>query len=316
MKRQNARTSCKVLFFSIAALSRAWGGDIAAAEEKSQTMANLQGLVAFAEQAGKSPVSIAFAQTAGGPQNDNDMECGTLAWGKSMLAEMEMALATREGKAIAVADDILSFRDWCLGAPGGGNLALAVSAEEVAVELMFRELAEENADDRKVRGSFDRCARHGMTADYWLASLGAEGIDARGETTPDKGVAEYLRLKAVFAVVAEKCAGPSAHSFFPIITQSRGECLDTFNPYALMLRTLMLEDKKVSLETCLAMQEATGSIPEEREEFRRVAENCADSILRKRDRLTSWTTAYDVWNDWADALDAVRPGSQPRRSRH
>lgn len=154
MKRKNARTSCKVLFFSIAALSRAWGGDIAAAEEKSQTMANLQGLVAFAEQAGKSPVSIAFAQTAGGPQNDNDMECGTLAWGKSMLAEMEMALATREGKAIAVADDILSFRDWCLGAPGGGNLALAVSAEEVAVELMFRELAEENADDRKVRGVF------------------------------------------------------------------------------------------------------------------------------------------------------------------
>ena len=49
-----------------------------------------------------------------------------------------------------------------------------------------------------------------------------------------------------------------------------------------------------------------GGIPEEREEFRRAAETCADGILRNRDRVTSWMTAYDAWDFWAGALEAAR----------
>lgn len=317
MKPTNTRTCFLRILLSFSAMAWLGGSGIAEAEEgRSGDAPRLAGFSSRMEEGGWPPVAIAFSKENGVSGNSGDTPTADMAWGREMLEELDRATAGPSDENGMSIDDILSFRDWCTGAAGGGNLALAISAEEVAVELMFRKLAEDDADCRKVRNAFDRCVRHGMTADYWLATLSAEGIDARNGAAADKSAAEHLRLESVVQYVLKNCAEPFAGAFFPRTDWPRKACLDEFNPYALVWRTMMTERKKIALETCLAMQEATGTIPEEREEFRQVAENCADSILRKRDRLTSWTTAYEVWDHWADALDAVRPGSQPRRSRH
>ena len=316
MKFSKAMSCFSRFLLSFAAMAWLCCLDIAEADGQRMDAPKLAGFSSRMVRGEWPPVSIAFGKGNGEDGNSGEPSIAGMEWGREMLAELDRIVSEPiDGNGTAI-DDVLSFRDWCICSPGGGNLALAVSAEEVAVALMFRELAGENTDRQKVRVAFDRCVQHGMTADYWLDSLSAEGVDAHSETTADKGVADYLRQEAVVQYVLKNCAGPFAGSFFPRTDWPRAGCLDEFNPYALVWRAMATERKKIALETCLAIQEATGSIPEEREEFRRVAENCADSILRKRDRLTSWTTAYDVWNDWADALDAVRPGPQPRRSRH
>ena len=146
-----------------------------------------------------------------------------------------------------------------------------------------------------------------MTADCWLDALSQEGVKVESGTATDGDAAEYRRLEAIFSFVNKNCAGSFAGSFFPKTDWPREGCLDAFNPYALVWRSMLLERKKVSLETCLVIQDATGGIPEEREEFRRAAEKCADAILRNRERVTSWMTAYDAWKFWAEAVKAA-PG--------
>ena len=301
----------------LAALSGAWFGEGAEATGAQEPLSGLEGFSAREESSTLPPVSIAFAKGADGDGAQDAPHPGwaTLEWGKAMLGKLERPLTAHVGTRAEAVKDILAFRNWCTGAPGGGNLALAVSAGEVAMELLFRELADEHADPLEVRALFRRCAQDGLTPDYWLDTLALEGIDVDRNALSDKGAAEYLRMKAVFKVVQEKCAGPFAYAFFPAINWPRSESLDEFNPYALMWRTIALDDKRNALETCLAIQESHGSIPEEREEFRRTAEKCADNILRDRERLASWITAYDVWEYWTDALDAVRPGPKPRRTR-
>ena len=121
-----------------------------------------------------------------------------------------------------------------------------------------------------------------MTADCWLDALSQEGVKVESGTATDGDAAEYRRLEAIFSFVNKNCAGSFAGSFFPKTDWPREGCLDAFNPYALVWRSMLLERKKVSLETCLVIQDATGGIPEEREEFRRAAEKCADAILRNR----------------------------------
>lgn len=315
MNRKMDQFISRIPLLGFTAMLLAWFGRFSEASGGQAPIAQIDGFAGRLGDVDFSPESIVFEKEigGGGSQEDGHSEWATLEWGKTMLREMERPLTDAKETRAETVNDLLAFRDWCAGALGGGNLALAISAEEVAVELMFRELADGHPE--VVWKSFSHCQQNAMTPDYWLDTLALEGIEIDRETVPTQGAAEYLRMKAVFNVVNEKCAGAFAHAFFPATNWPRQESLDEFNPYALMWRTIGLEDKKVALATCLAIQKAIGSIPEEREEFRRTAENCADDILRKRERLTSWTTAYDVWNYWVDALDAVKPEAKPRRSR-
>lgn len=317
MTRKQTRFGLFFPLFTLAAMSWTWCGGIAGAMEKQDPSVRLEGFSSRARNPDMLPVSISFAnvEKAADRQGDGIPEWASLEWGKIMLGELERTLSFQTEGTQENINDILAFRDWCTRASGGGNLSLAISAEEIAVDLLFRELARKNGARGEVADLFRRCHTNGMTADYWLKTLAVEGIEVENGTANDDKVPNYLRLRGVFAWIKEKCAGPFAHSFFPTTNWSRSECLAEFMPYALMWRTMTLEDKKVALEICLAIQEGLGDIPEGRDEFRVSAQNCADDILREEERLSSWTTAVDVWNYWADALDMVRPGPEPRRSK-
>jgi hypothetical protein len=278
----------------------------ARAAEGRELPPELAGFAGRAEAENPAPASMCFARTENGESG-----WATVEWGKAMLAELERSLSGPADGFPAAVGDILAFRDWCLGAPGGVNLALAISAEETAVELLFRELAGKRSDAEKIRDAFRRCPLDAMTADCWLETLSREGIAVDDGTATDKGAAGYRRLEAVFTFVVKNCAGAFAGSYFPKTDWPREGCLDEFNPYALVWRSMILERKKVALETCLAIQEAGIDIPEEREGFRRAAERFADGILGDRARVTSWMTAYDAWDRWSEALEKAGGVSQP-----
>ena len=115
-----------VLFLGLSIMPAFLGAIISCAEEHQGEVSTLNGFAEHVKTKNISPVSICFANAEGG-----DATWATLEWGKTMLGELKRHLMVPENKRFESIEDILAFRDWCMGAPGGGNLTLAISAEEV-----------------------------------------------------------------------------------------------------------------------------------------------------------------------------------------
>lgn len=265
-------------------------------------MLKLDGFALRMKEHGVPPASISFARDKDNARKPEESRVGDLAWGRQMLGELEHAVSDSSRPCFDRVQDILAFRDWCLGTPGGGNLALAISAEEVATSLLFEELARDSGNADRVRSVFRQCLQNGPTADYLRATLAMEGVDAEVRAPTDPGAAEYLQMEAVFAFVRQHCAGSDAGLLFPKTIWPREGCPDEFNPYALMWRNAMLERKQVALEVCLAIQDALGTMPDDSKTFHEAADKYAVAILGNSERLTSWMTPNEAWEHWAEAL--------------
>lgn len=225
-----------------------------------------------------------------------------LAWGQSMLEDLERLQKTDDADDWARTEDVFAFRDWCIETPGRGNLLLAIAAEETAATLLFRSLAEDQTRGDEVRRRFGRCLPNGLSADYWLETLAMEGIvvdcgDALKASDP-----EYIRMGTVLETLDAKLGGWGNPMNGPKRDGTWNGCTEVFAPGQLAFRVMLITRKEIALEVCLDILHTAGSIPEERTAFIDAANKYAAQTLRKRDRFTSWTIASDVWDCWAAAL--------------
>ena len=226
----------------------------------------------------------------------------TMAWGQAMLQDLQALSARAEGKETALAGDALAFRDWCLETPGGGNLLLAVVAEDAAVKLLLRGLASGKCPAEDIRSLFGECSREVLTAAYCLAAFQLEGADNGWDRGVKDGDAEYIRLGTVFDAVMDDYIEGERSALLPRVPDDWNGQYKDFHPFWVAQGSLSLAFRKTALEVCLAIQKAAGSIPTERFEFENAAETHAGDILRNEKRMGSWTTALDVWEIWEEAL--------------
>lgn len=225
-----------------------------------------------------------------------------MVWGQAMLQDLQDIPARADGKEMALAGDALAFRDWCLETPGGGNLLLAVVAEDAAVKLLLHGLASGKCTAEDIRPLFDECSREVLTAAYCIAAFQREGVDNGWARDVKDGDAEYIRLGAVFDAVMDDYFEGERSALLPRVPDDWDGRYKDFHPFWVAQGSLSLAFRKIALQVCLAIQNAAGSIPTERFEFENAAENHAGDILRNEKRMGSWTTALDVWECWEGAL--------------
>lgn len=266
------------------------------AGENFHLVKGIDGFAAFATTRNVEPVSISDAESTGADGAEK------LAWGQTMLEELERLQKTARANDLVRTEDVFSFRDWCIEAPGRGNLLLAIAAEETAVTMLFQALAEDQTCGNEVRRRFARCLPNGLAADYWLETLAMEGIvvdcgDALKASDP-----EYIRLGAVLQTLFAMLGGWHNPLIVPKQDGTWNGCTDAFAPGQLTFRTMSVVRMEIALEVCLEILDAAGSIPDERTAFIAAAEKYAEAILDKRNRATSTITPHEVWRRWETVL--------------
>lgn len=222
-----------------------------------------------------------------------------LAWGQSMLEDLERLQKTDDADDWARTEDVFAFRDWCIETPGRGNLLLAIAAEETAATLLFRGLAEDQSRGDEVRRRFERCLPNGLSADYWLETLAMEGIAVDCGDVLKASDPEYVRWGTVLDKTFTMSGGWNS---LPGRNDSWNGCTDAFAPAQLAFRSMSVVRKEIALEVCLEILAGAGNIPDERPAFIDLAEKYAGRTLDKRDRATSTITPHEVWRHWAAAL--------------
>lgn len=266
------------------------------AGEDFRTVKGIEGFSAVVATRNVDPASISDAKSVGAGGAER------LAWGQSMLEDLERLQKTAGAGDWARTEDVFAFRDWCIEAPGRGNLLLAIAAEETAATLLFRALAEDQSRGDEVRRRFSRCLPNGLSADYWLETLAMEGIDVECGDALKASDPEYVRLGTVLETLDDMSGGWSNTLSGPKRDGTWNECTEAFAPLQLSFRTMLVAHKEIALETCLDILRWAGTIPDERTAFIGAADKYAAKTLRKRDRFTGWTTASDVWDCWAKVL--------------
>ena len=273
------------------------------AGENFHLVKGIDGFAAFATTRNVEPVSISDAESTGADGAEK------LAWGQTMLEELERLQKTARANDLVRTEDVFSFRDWCIEAPGRGNLLLAIAAEETAVTMLFQALAEDQTCGNEVRRRFARCLPNGLAADYWLETLALEGIvvdcgDALKASDP-----EYIRLGAVMQTLFTMLGGWNNPLIAPKQDGIWNGCTDAFAPLQLAFRTMSVVRTEIALEVCLEILDAAGSIPDESTAFIAAAEQYAEATLDKRNRSTGTITPHEVWRCWAAALGEVKKNS-------
>lgn len=272
------------------------GGDKTLAGEYFHLVKGIDGFATFAATRNVEPASISDAESAGA--------CGAekLAWGQTMLENLERLKKTARADDLDRTEDVFAFRDWCIGAPGRGNLLLAIAAEETAASMLFRTLAEDQSRGEEVRRCCARCLPNGLPADYWLETLAMEGIivdcgDALKASDP-----EFIRLGAVMQTLFATLGGWDNPLLDPKQDGTWNGCTDAFAPGQLAFRTMSVVRAEIALEVCLEILDASGSIPDESTAFIAAAEQYAETTLDNRNRSTGTITPHEVWRRWAAAL--------------
>ncbi|MBQ9344432.1 MAG: hypothetical protein IJT88_04370, partial [Kiritimatiellae bacterium] len=158
------------------------------AGEDFRTVKGIEGFSAVVATRNVDPASISDAKSVGAGGAER------LAWGQSMLEDLERLQKTDDADDWARTEDVFAFRDWCIETPGRGNLLLAIAAEETAATRLFRVLAEDQSRGDEVRRRFERCLPNGLSADYWLETLAMEGIDLDCGDALKASDQEYVRL--------------------------------------------------------------------------------------------------------------------------
>lgn len=278
------------------------GGGVADSNEPLafHEVCHLEGFAVQMAKGGVPPVSISPAQESGdlNRSEDRNQAKEKKEWGQRMLLELEQ---TRKGEKAnpEMAADVLAFREWCLGACGGGNLLLATASEETVVSLLFRDLVSGGESSETIRQCLGQCTRGGATAEYWLETLVCEGRAVDQLAGCMDADADYLRLASLFNAlwnmgsVGETCRATPAED------GNWMDQMDDFCPFQLMARRALLEKKEVVLEVCLTVRTVTGSIPREREDFLSAVEQHAPGILRFRERLTGRLSSLEAWKFWS-----------------
>lgn len=263
------------------------------AGENFHLVKGIDGFAAFATTRNVEPVSISDAESTGADGAEK------LAWGQTMQKDLERMQKAAGSGDLDRTEDVFAFRDWCMGAPGRGNLLLAIAAEETAATMLFRALAEDQTRGEEVRRRFARCLPNGLPADYWLATFAVEGIvldfgDALKSTAP-----EYVRWGTVLEKTFDMLGGWDS---LPGRNDTWNGCTDTFAPAQLAFRSMSIVRREIALEVCLKMLAGAGGIPDERTAFIAAADKYAEAILDNRNRATGRITPHEVWRHWSVAL--------------
>lgn len=263
------------------------------AGEDFRTVKGIEGFSAVVATRNVDPASISDAKAVGAGGAER------LAWGQSMLEDLERLQKTADAGDWAWAEDVFAFRDWCIETPGRGNLLLAIAAEETAATRLFRVLAEDQSRGDEVRRRFERCLPNGLSADYWLETLAMEGIAVDCDDVLKASDPEYVRWETVLDKTFNMLGGWDS---LPGRNDSWNGCTDAFAPAQLAFRSMSVVRKEIALEVCLEILAGAGNIPDERPAFIDLAEKYAGRTLDKRDRATSTITPHEVWRHWAAAL--------------
>lgn len=278
------------------------GGNDSLAGEDFRLVKSIKNFSSIIAMQNVEATSISDAESAGAGGVER------LAWGQARLEDLERMRQTTDAGNLAQTEDVFTFRDWCIEAPGRGNLLLAIAAEETVATLLFRALAEDQARGDEVRRRFARCLPNGLAADYWLATLAMEGMvvdcgDALKATDP-----EYVRWGTVLDKTFDMLGGWDS---LPARNATWNGCTDAFAPAQLAFRSMSIVRKEIALEVCLKMLASAGTIPEERTAFIAAADKYAEDILDQRNRATGRITPHEVWLHWAAVLAEFHPPSEP-----
>ena len=267
---------------------------------RAEGFREVEGLEGFSSRGGAQSLEAASLSDAASLGADG---AGQLAWGQAMLEDLERLQKEAGGDPLARVEDVFAFREWCLKAPGKGNLVLAVAAEDTAATLLFRALAQDQSRGEEIRRLFAKCKPNGLTADYWLETLAMEGIAVDcGDALKDEDP-EHVRLETFWnAYVAMQGEG---YDMFHFLRPDRtwNGCTDAFVPEQAMFRAMLIARKEISLGICLEICEKSEDIPEEIAAFIGAANKYADDALHDRDRFSESITPHEVWRHWAAALE-------------
>ncbi|MBQ9344453.1 MAG: hypothetical protein IJT88_04485 [Kiritimatiellae bacterium] len=292
---------CFPTFFAAVASLMFSEAAIAREESALREVAGIAGFSLLSSSGRVETVSIAAADAAETTGRER------LEWAKVMMADLGRIRKSPIGVDVSTIDDILSFRSWCVEAPGYGNLLLATAAEEAAVGLLFRGLASGTLPADDIERLWVQGLSANPSADYWMATLAREGHPFVKGIVIKPDIPEYLRLAAICNRLWDNSdEWKATRKNLELRLQDDpgwwGGDPETVTAAELVLRLANLSRQFVALETCLAIQSGLGHIPAERGEFEAAADKHAWNILSKRERLGGRMTGLEVWKIWSEAL--------------
>jgi len=273
------------LFAGIACVTFGWAAYAEDVDPPSTAFLEIASIDGFSDslaQRDVGPVSITVMDAT------EDLGQEKLAWAMAMMGELERVRKTPGERDLSRVVDVLAFRSWCLESAGKGNLLLATAAEETAVGILFRDIASGGVSVGEAQRLSGTLSTDGPPADYWMATLELEGHPGTKMISLDPDAPEYLRIASIFNVLWNDSSELGVKPSLPDATGWWGGNPDTVTSLELVIRTMNLSRKIVALETCLAIENAMGYIPTERDEFEKAAEKHARGILTKRDRMGGW----------------------------
>ena len=279
---------------------------VQAGEANFREVKGIEGFATFAATRGVESASVpgpeGCAKADGRTAQAEAKE--TMAWGKARLEELQYLPSRAAGRETALAEDALAFRDWSLGEPGGGNLLLAVVAEDTAVKLLLQALASGKCSEDGIHRLFAECNRNGLTTEYCLTAFKLEGVDNGWDRDVRMKDAEYIRFGTLLEAVMNDYWEGDRHTLLPPLPEDQPGFgrYNEFHPFFVAHGSLMLARRKIALEVCLTIRDSVGRIPIEREEFIRIAVKHAAQVLERRERLTDIITPHEVWRYWSEAL--------------
>ncbi len=222
------------------------------------------------------------------------------ALGKALLSEMVALKGATPGTELSAVEQLEIIRSWSLSQQSYGNLILASVAEDAAVTLLLRLLADPMNDTTKVRAHAEALFRGGPSTDYWVRMLEQEEDPVRIATTNTSP--EYLKLAVLFETLQNEKATRQKNAVYPGSGGDYESCFAAYDPAQVgwLYNTLCI--RKAALEACLAVKEKMGHIPEARDEFRSALKKNATAVMKKEDRLGGRIDTGQVWIIWCDAL--------------
>ena len=222
--------------------------------------------------------------------------------GLAILSETASLKALPVGSELHAVDDALALRSWSLAKQSYGNLILASVAEETAVTLLLRSLADPNGVLEQIRPRVEACFRDSPTSAYWLQMLDQEKQPFNSEKVDLPNGADYLKLATIIETLLKGKADTSKSSVYPGSGGDYEACFSAYDPAQVGWLVTTLSIRKSALAACLAVKEKTGMLPENREEFRTAVKQNASTIIRKEDRLGGRIDSGQVWIIWRAAL--------------
>ena len=224
------------------------------------------------------------------------------ALGLAMLKETVALKTVPPGSELSAVDEATTIRSWSLAQQSYGNLILASVAEDTAVTLLLRLLADPKSDVGQVRAHAETLFEHGPSSDYWLQMLDQEKDPLKIATTNTARTADYLRLADMFEALQKQKAAGQKNAVYPGSGGDYGTCFATYDPAQVgwLYNTLCI--RKSALEACLSVKEKMGHIPENRDEFRAALKQKASAVMKREDRLGGRIDSGQVWIIWRDAL--------------